>query len=103
SNTIDHLKREGKTVSSVGEIQALYEASTHSPIYGYTLKFLLRNLADSGQLEYHPKIGDLVVLDDPEFNELRTNIPIYAGEKGGVVQWSDVVSRFADKPTYVAM
>jgi hypothetical protein len=103
SNTIEQLKREGKTVSSVSEIQALYEASTGSPIYGYTLKFLLRNLADSGQLEYYSSIGDIVVLDDPEFNELRTNIPIYAGERGGVVRWDDVVSKFPSKPTYVAM
>jgi WD40 repeat protein len=103
SKTIERLKRDGKTVSSVGEIQALFETTTKSSIYGYHLKFLLRNLTDTGQLEYYPTIGDTVILDDPEFNELRTNIPIFAGERGGVVRWADVVSKFPSKSIYLAM
>ncbi len=103
SKTIEQLKRDGKTVSNVTEIQSSFELTTGSSIYGYHLKFLLRNLADSGQLEYYPQIGDIVILDDPEFNELRTNIPVFAGERGGVLRWDDVNSRFPGKSIYVAM
>ncbi len=103
NKTIDKLKSQGKTVSNVDEIRAAFEATTKSPIYVYHLKFLLRNLTDSGQLEYYPKIGDTVVLDDPEFNRLRTDIPIFAGERGGIVRWTEVSQRFPGKSKYVAM
>src|SRR5439155_15001089 len=86
-----------------GDIKAAFEETTGKPIYAYHLKYLLRNMTDTGQLEYHERIGDPVILDDPEFNELRTNIPVFAGERGGVVRESEIRERFPTKPTYVAM
>lgn len=103
SKLIESLKTQGITVTSVGDIKQQFESVTQNPIYSYHLKFLLRNLADTGQLEYYPKIGDIVVLNDPKFNELRTNIPILAAEHGGIVWWGQIEDKFSRNSIFVKM
>jgi GTPase SAR1 family protein len=103
AKTIEVLKQKGKTVSNVDEVRSAFEQITKSRISAHHLKFLLRNLTDSGQLEYYPRVGDSVVMDDPEFNELRTNIPIFAGEKGGILRIEEIREKFPEKPEYLRM
>jgi hypothetical protein len=103
TKTIEQFKSAGKTVSTVEEIRSSFELTTKINISAHHLKFLLRSMTDSGQLEYYPKVGDSVVMDDPEYNELRTDIPVFAGEHGGRVLVEEVGRRFPKNPKYVKM
>ena len=102
--TIAALKLRGVTVIGLDEVKSEFERVTGTTIYQYHLKFLLQNLTDLGEVEYYPSVSDRVVIDDPEFNELRTNIPVYASEKGGILRVGEVPKRFPDSnPAYIAM
>ncbi|MCI4330260.1 MAG: hypothetical protein L3K19_00215 [Thermoplasmata archaeon] len=102
--TISTLKQKGATVVDLDTVKRVFEQTTGSSIYVYHLKFLLQNLTDLGEIEYYPGVSDKIVLDDPEFNELRTNIPVFASERGGIVRVSEVNQKFrSSKPGYVAM
>ena len=103
TQTLEKLKEEGITVTNVDELRRKFEILTKKPIYKYHLMFLLRNFTDSGQLEYYPKVGDKVVLDDPEFNKLRSRIPVYVGAKGGIVEWKEIEEKFNINLSYVPM
>lgn len=103
TETLARMRAAEETVSDVGRVKRAFEKTTGSTIYLYHLKFLLQNLADEGHVEYYPEIGDTVVIDDPVFNKLRTEIPILAGEQGGLVDWKEMLTKFRSNATYVAM
>lgn len=100
---VDRLKLAGKHVLTVKEIQSAYEEATKRTIYLYHLRFLLGSLTDSGAVEYYQAVGETVVLDDPMFNKLRTEIPILARDFGGMVDWTKIEQRFAEHDLYVKM
>lgn len=100
---IEELRKEGKTAFYVDDLWEMFKERTGRDIYKYHLTFLLRNMSDAGQLEYYSSVGDTIVLDDPEFNRLRTEIPIFVQEKGGIVAWDDVRAMYPDHSTYLAM
>lgn len=99
---MEDLKSKDTRVLNVNDIKKKYEERTSQAITVNHLKFLLKSLTDAGQIEYYPRIGDRVVIQDPDFNRLRTNIPIMAQDEGGLVDWTEVETRF-EHPTYVAM
>jgi GTPase SAR1 family protein len=102
--TIGALRKQGHPTTNVDEIAKLTKEASGNPIYLKHLRFVLQNLSDSGEIEYNPTIDkDLVVLDDPVFNELRTNIPVYVGEHRGIIQMAEIEKAFNDNPTFVAM
>lgn len=101
--TIDSLKVKGSGVPTVDEIKLEYEKVSGTAIYIYTLKFLLQNLSEAGLLEYFPDIGNRVILDDPNFNKLRTEVPVYVGEHDGLVDWKVVKNRFASSGELLVM
>ncbi len=103
ARTIAQLKREGTTIATVEEISTAFERVTGSNIYLDHLKFLLENLNDEGEVDYYPDVGNLVVLDDPSFNALRTNIPVFIGERGGLVRRDELHGAFPDAPKFVQM
>ncbi len=103
-HTIGTLRKRGRPTTNVDEISNLTKEDRGPPIYLKHLRFVLQNLSDSGEIEYNPSIDkDLVVLDDPVFNELRTNIPVYVGEHRGIVKLTDIEKAFSANPTFVAM
>ncbi len=102
--TIQGMKMKGRTSSTPDELQKEFNNVTGKQIYKYHLEFLLQNFSDSGQLDYYPNIEkDKIVFDDPDFNELRSQIPVYVGEHGGIVRWNEVVSKFKENKDYVNM
>lgn len=102
-STIDTLKSRKTGVTSFDKIKEEFEQQSGSTISKSALKFLLRNLSDAGILEYYPDIGDDVILNDPEFNKLRTDVPVYAGEHDGIVEINTVYDKFPSNTTQVDM
>ena len=73
SETIYDLKEHKKKIVTLQEIQERYEILSGSRILKSTLKFLLKNFSDSGELEYFPDIlKDKVILQDPIYESNRT-------------------------------
>src|SRR5207247_6472971 len=101
---IGALRHQGQRTTNIEEIATLARGDKGAPIYLNHLRFVLQNLSDSGEIEYNPSIDkDLVVLDDPVFNQLRTDVPVYVGEHRGIVQRADIDKAFSTNPTFVAM
>jgi len=105
--TVATLRKKGQPTTNVEEIVNLTKQDGGASIYPKHLRFVLQNLSDSGEIEYNPSIDkDLVVLDDPLFNELRTNIPVFVGEHSGILKegWmSDIEKTLSANPTFIAM
>jgi len=98
------LREKRQPTTNVEEILNLARGSNGTPIYFNHLRFVLQNLSDSGEIEYNPNIDkDLVVLDDPVFNQLRTKIPVYVGEHRGIVRMTELERAFSGNATFVAM
>lgn len=82
------------TVMTFGDFADSYEKETGLKIPRRHLKFLLRNYSNQGILEYYPEILDLIVFNEPEYNVLRTNIPIFVMKKNGLVSQDEIVTTF---------
>ena len=101
---IKTLKKKEQPTTTVEELRNLARESLGPPIYLNHLRFLLQNLSDSGEIEYDPSIDkELVILDDPVFNVLRTKIPVYVGEHRGIVSLAEIHKEFTPHATFVAM
>lgn len=83
--TIVALQENDARVISLEEFVTNYEKETGLHIAKSHLKFLLRDCSNQGLIEYNPEALDLIILNDPEYNRLKTNIPIYVMKKNGIV------------------
>ena len=103
TETINKMRVEGTTITDANEIKKRFEEIAGRFIFKHHLRFLLQNLSDSGIIEFYPGIEDKVVLDDIDFNRLRSNIPVIVEEKSGIVKWEDIQREFSGQDKYIAM
>jgi hypothetical protein len=61
------------------------------------LKFLLEDYSNQGIIEYYPRISDLIILDDKQFNKMRTDIPKFAAEQGGAITTEQLLAAFKNE------
>lgn len=61
------------------------------------LNFLLKDFTNQGVIEYYPDISDLIILDDKAFNKMRTDIPIMADHKEGILNFNDLKKQFENE------
>lgn len=61
------------------------------------LKFLLRDLSNQGIIDYDPQVSSLVIINDEEFNKLRTNVPIFVETKNGIVSMDELFRNFGHR------
>lgn len=94
--TIMALQEENISAMSVEKFMERYERETKLKIPKTHLKFLLRDYNNQGIIEYNPKILDLIIFNDPEYNKLKTNIPIFVMKKNGIISISAIKKEFRD-------
>ncbi len=92
--TIIALQEQNITGISFEDFMSYYVKETALGISKAHLKLLLRDYGNQGIIEYNPEILDLVIINDPEYNQLKTDIPIFVMKKGGVVSISELVTKF---------
>ena len=103
TDSINQMRAEGTTITDIDNVMSRLEKTQGVRIYKYHLKFLLQNLSDSGVIEYYPNNGDRIILDDPYFNHLRSEIPVLVEEQTGIVLWTEIENEFGDHREYVSM
>ena len=94
--TIMALQEKNVTTISLEQFVEHYEKITGLRISKTHLKFLLRDYSNQGIIEYNPEILDLIIFNEPEYNRLKTDIPIHVMKKNGIVTVQELSSEFKD-------
>jgi GTPase SAR1 family protein len=90
-----------KEYSSVNywKFKKICEEATGQAIGDAHLKFLLKDYANQGIIEYYPEIlKDTIIFNEVKYNKLLTNIPIYAENNSGVVAITALRTYFDNSP-----
>lgn len=93
-HVISELRDVQRPIVALGEVKSLYEKSMGKTISKGHLSFLLSNFADQGMIEYYPAILDSIILDDVDYNKLRSEIPFYVSENHGIVSVEALLEKF---------
>jgi len=94
SETLSVLHKNNYPFIKFDEFKQRYQEVIDDTISEPHLRFLLKDYINQGIIEYYPAISELIVLDDKTFNKMRTDIPIYADHKDGIVDIKDLQKRF---------
>lgn len=100
--TISALAEKDVNVIPFEDLKRYYVETLGLKVSGRHLKFLLRDLSNQGIVDYHPEVSNLVIINDEEFNKLRTNVPIFVETKNGIVSMDELASKF-DHREYLAI
>ena len=71
-----------------------YKTLTKQPIEKTHLKFLLRDYSSQGIIDYNPRILDLIIFNHPDYNDLKTGIPIFVSKREGIIRNEDLSKEF---------
>jgi len=94
-NLVNALQDSRKNIS-FKDLQELYKKKFEF-ISQHHLKFLLGGLNEQGIVDFIPEISDLVIINDEDYNKLRTNIPIYAEKFQGMINFYELLKQFNPK------
>jgi len=100
--TISSLVEKDVNVIAFDDLKDYYFEVLGSKVSARHLKFLLRDLNNQGIIDYHPEVSSLVIINDEEFNKLRTNVPIFVETKNGIVSL-DVLDKHFDHYEYLTI
>ena len=92
--TILALQGKDTNVISLRDFVETYEKITGLHIARTHLKFLLRDYTTRGMIEYNPKVLDLIIFNEPEYNRLKTGIPIFVMKRNGIVSVQELWHEF---------
>lgn len=102
SETLSKLRGGLYPVIRFAEFKEVYQKTIGKPIDSGHLRFLLEDFTNQGIIEFYPKISDLIILDDINFNKMRTDIPIYADHMEGIVDIEELRAKFKND-TFLAI
>ncbi len=98
---INNLVNSKVSFLSYDEFKKLYQEDVGMKIADGHLKFLLSDLSNKGLIEYYPDIlEDKIIINDEEFNRLRTEVPILVDHNNGLMDISYLKEKF-DNDVYV--
>jgi len=97
-NIIMELQSKKTSIISFDEFKELHEEKTSHRIPDYHLKFLLRNYSDQGIIDYYPDILPFIIIYDPEYNDLKSAIPIYVMRNDGIINYDSLREKFDFNP-----
>jgi len=102
SETLTKLRGGLYPVIRFDGFKEVYQQTIGEPIDSGHLRFLLEDFTNQGIIEFYPKISDLIILDDINFNKMRTDIPIFADHMDGIVDINELRAKFRNG-TFLAM
>ncbi len=100
--TVAKLYDAHSTVVPLDKVHDSFKEIMGFDVSNAHMKFLLRNLASQGFVEYYPEILDRLVLNDDNYNRLRTEIPIFVRNHQGIVKTDSILQNFTPAD-YAAM
>lgn len=100
--TILTLQRKDVNVIRFDDLGEVYTKIRGPQVSARHLRFLLKDLSNQGIIYYYPEVSDLVILNDKEYNELLTNVPIFVEKKNGIVPFDELDKTFRH-PEYLAI
>ena len=95
--TITSLDDKGYSVIKFSDFKKKYTDISSLTVSARHLTFLLKDLGNQGIVDYHPEVSDLIIINDKEFNQLRTNIPIFVETKNGIVSLKEIIDKFGSQ------
>jgi GTPase SAR1 family protein len=95
------LREENIPVATLRDVATAYEKTTSQEISLKHLEFLLKEYADQGAIDYAPEIADLIILDDPDYNEVRTLVGHAVHQHNGIVSLEVLRSQVQRDPRFV--
>jgi WD40 repeat protein len=102
SKTLSKLRGGLFPVISFERFKEVYQQTIGESIATGHLRFLLEDFTNQGIIEFYPEISDLIILDDINFNKMRTDIPIYADHMEGIVDINELRDKFKND-TFLAI
>jgi hypothetical protein len=90
------LQEKNATTIPLEEFAGTYKQITGSRIPKSHLKFLLNDYTNQGIVEYNSGVLDLIIFNEPEYNKLKTEIPIFVKKKNGMVSVEELRKEFKD-------
>jgi WD40 repeat protein len=94
--TILRLQEKNVTTISLQDFAGNYKKTAGSMIPKSHLKFLLNDYSNQGIVEYNSDVLDLIIFNEPEYNRLKTEIPIFVMKKNGMVSIEELCKEFND-------
>ncbi len=67
------------------------------------VKFLLESYSNQGIIEYDPKVLDLIVINDPEYNRLKSAVPIFIMQHDGIAPIGSLKRKFESNKYFDAL
>lgn len=98
TKAVSELQESNAKVVPLDEVRNRFEKITNFPISKGHAKFLLRNLSTQGVVEYYPEIFDSIIINDEQYNELKTRIPTLVKRKNGIISIKEIIAEFGDQP-----
>lgn len=92
--TITELSINDGTVVDFNSVRHYFENQNKLSIPTTHLDFLLTSFSNQGLIEYYPEILKSVIFYHDEYNELRSNVPILADQKHGIISFKELESYF---------
>lgn len=92
--TISTLVEKDVNVIPFEDLKSNYLKTLGSKVSVRHLRFLLRDLNNQGIIDYHPEVSNLVIINDEEFNKLRTTVPIFVETRNGIVSLDELRKNF---------
>lgn len=97
SKTLSVLRNKNYPVVLFDVFKQTYQEVIGEKVSEGHLRFLMEDYTNQGVIEYYPDISELIILDDENFNKMRTDIPIYADHMGGIVNINDLMKKFENE------
>ncbi len=98
---VENLRESGISTLTVYKLATKYRKQYSKAIPEHHLRFILRGLSIEGLLSYYPEILDVVIINDDEFNQLWSKMPLLAKSKGGIVTLKEIRATFPELKKYV--
>jgi len=67
------------------------------------VRFLLESYSNQGIIEYDPKVLDLIVINDPEYNRLKSEVPIVIMQHDGIAPIDSLRRKFESNKYFEAL
>ncbi len=97
TRTISELQTKDVKLIDLQDLKKEIESVSGIRVSTSHLSFLLRNLSTQGLVEYYPEVLDAVILNDEEYNRLRTQVPRLVDYQKGIISIFDLEKKFGRK------
>lgn len=102
--TILSLQANNATALSLNNFMKQFaESNPQLSVLKTHVRFLLESYGNQGMIEYDPKVLDLIVINDPEYNRLKSEVPIVIMQHDGIASIESLRREFEKNKYFDAL